>query len=95
MRALTLLTMMLTSPMLLAEDYSCSNGSAVRTIEVIYEVQGSPVPCVVSYKKESEGTVEFPWQADNQLDYCEEKAAYLAGRLGQFGWYCERASHQE
>jgi hypothetical protein len=46
------------------------------------------VPCQVKYEKPDEGDVSYPWNAQQDPDYCREKAKYLANRLGSFGWEC-------
>jgi hypothetical protein len=81
------------SPAILATDFTCTNGTAERSIKVAYEKDNSSVPCKVVYEKKDTGTVEYPWNANNEVGYCEEKAKYLAARLAGFGWQCvEQAS---
>ncbi|MCB1693670.1 MAG: hypothetical protein KDI19_12960 [Pseudomonadales bacterium] len=73
-----------------AHDFVCRNGSAERMISVEHEIEGQDLPCVVKYDKKDTGDVLFPWNAANTPGFCEEKAEYLADRLGKFGWTCER-----
>ena len=76
------------SPAILATDFNCTNGSAQRNIKIAYENENSSVPCKVVYEKKDTGSVEYPWNAQNEVGYCEEKAKYLAARLSGFGWEC-------
>jgi hypothetical protein len=79
------------APVVMAEDFICRNGDSVRTIEVVREDADKAVPCRVKYVKKSAsgGQVQFPWQARNEVNYCESKASSLAERLRGFGWRCE------
>ena len=81
------------SPAILATDFNCTNGASQRNIKVVYENENSAVPCQVVYEKKDTGTVEHPWNAQNQTGYCEEKAKYLASRLTGFGWQCATVSN--
>ncbi|MGI9229118.1 MAG: hypothetical protein ACR2P9_04575 [Gammaproteobacteria bacterium] len=69
-----------------AVEYVCRHGDASRSISVEYEIAGQPVPCRVRYEKA--GVVEYPWTVQAQTGFCEDRVAYLATRLGGFGWTC-------
>lgn len=73
-----------------AHEYVCRHGTMERMISVQHEVPGQEVPCAVKYDKPMEGGTSFPWSAEHTAGYCEEKADYLATRLGNLGWSCER-----
>ncbi len=70
----------------------CTQGDMVRSVEVIYSTPGQSVPCEVLYDKPSEGERETLWRANNQVGYCEEKAAEMVARLESWGWQCAAAS---
>lgn len=75
----------------LADEYVCTNNDTVRSISVEYEHAGWKVPCKVRYHKPTEGgATEYPWSAAATPGYCEEKAAFLAGKLENWGWQCEQ-----
>jgi len=82
-----LLSALIFSQVSFAQDYTCTQGSAVRHISVEHE-EGQELPCQVKYDKPDQATVEYPWNADSTPGYCEEKAEYLASRLESFGWQC-------
>lgn len=88
MKLCTTILLLILSPAILATEFNCTNGSAERSVKVVYTQENSPVPCQVVYEKKDTGTVEYPWNANNQVGYCEEKAEYLAERLRGFGWQC-------
>lgn len=88
MKLIVTFVLLAISPIILANDYVCTHGSSERTINVAYSQKNSSVPCQVVYEKKDEGTVQYPWSANNLVGYCEEKATYLAERLGGFGWQC-------
>jgi hypothetical protein len=95
-KRITLIVAMLVVLPASAHEIVCMNGQLQRNISVLHEIEGQEVPCAVKYEKPSEGgTTEFPWRADNQEGYCEEKADYLAARLASFGWECLKAEESE
>ena len=87
--AISLTTPAFAQPNLMTE---CRYGNQLRVIEVIYTGDG-PVPCEVSYTKES-GT-EILWRAVAEEGYCEEKAANLVAKQRGWGWQCEEITVQE
>ena len=74
-------------------SYRCVNGDQVRRVEVSHPT-GAPVPCEVRYFKDTEapGQSETPWRADNEAEYCDDRAAELVSRLQDFGWNCAAAA---
>lgn len=65
--------------------YHCTNGSAVREVEIAYP-RGGGVPCEVRYYKD--GVPEVLWSADHQVGYCEAQAREFLMRLASIGWKC-------
>jgi len=84
-----MLIVFLASPPVLANEFTCRDNSEIRTISVEYEHKGWPVPCRVKYEKPAEGLTEYPWSAQASPGYCEDRAAFLAGKLENWGWACE------
>ena len=84
----TILILTMTSPVFAQQNTmtECRHGEQLRVIEVIYP-NDSPVPCEVTYTKES-GT-EVLWRAMGEVGYCEEKAANLVAKQRGWGWQCE------
>lgn len=73
----------------------CEYGKLSRSIEVVYEAPGQPVPCVVRYVKHDEEVESTPWQASNEAGYCEEKAEILRQTLVDLGWQCQASANPE
>ena len=82
--------MFLASPVVLANEFTCRANNEARTISVEYEHKGWQVPCKVKYEKPAEGLIEYPWSAQVSPGYCEDRAAFLAGKLENWGWACEK-----
>lgn len=79
-----------------ADEYVCISEGSVRSISVEYEHSGWKVPCKVRYHKPTEGgTTEHPWSANATPGYCEEKAAFLAEKLQNLGWQCEKHEDED
>ena len=71
-----------------AESWSCRQDNDVREVHVQRTGSG-PVPCEVVYKKLTEGVEDqVLWNAQNQANYCEEKAAEFVAKLEGWGWTC-------
>ncbi|MEC6798125.1 hypothetical protein VXS03_13770 [Photobacterium sp. S4TG1] len=73
------------------EAYVCKNGTAERTVEVVYSQPGNKVPCDVQYIKSSGSQVL--WSANHEVGYCESKAQAFATKLGTLGWTCSKVSN--
>lgn len=67
-------------------SYVCSNAGQTREIHIVYDEPGNEVPCSVLYKK-ADGE-KVLWSAQNQLGYCESKAADFAEKQESWGWNC-------
>ena len=79
-----------------AQSWTCTNGNNVREIHIQTESPGSPVPCSVVYKKETEGAAEQTlWNATNDAAYCEEKAKAFVEKQVSWGWACEEKASGE
>ena len=90
LRTLCMLIVFLASPLVLANDFTCRANHETRTISVEYEHKGWQVPCRVKYEKLSEGLTEYPWSALASPGYCEDRAAFLASKLENWGWTCQQ-----
>ena len=88
-RSICMLIVFLASPAILASEYTCRANNEIRTISVEYEHKGWQVPCRVKYEKPAENLTEYPWSAQTSAGYCEGRAAFLAGKLENWGWTCE------
>lgn len=66
----------------------CSRGAVTRSIEVISPGKVG-AKCDVVYSKPNEGlTSQTPYHANNDYNYCAEKADELAQTLTDAGWTC-------
>jgi len=71
-----------------AESWSCRHGNDVREIH-IQRASGAAVPCSVVYKKLTEGVEDqVLWTADNDENFCEEKAKAFVAKQESWGWTC-------
>ncbi len=71
-----------------AESWSCRQDNDVREVHIQRTGDGA-VPCEVVYKKLTEGVEDqVLWNAQNQANYCEEKAAEFVTKLEGWGWTC-------
>ena len=68
----------------------CTHGALERSVEVVYETPGEPVPCEVRYAKSD--AVTSPWRAEREEGYCERQAVGLIQRLTDAGWSCQASS---
>ena len=71
-----------------ANSWSCRHDNNVREIHIKLETD-APAPCSVIYKKLTEGVEDqVLWTAQNDGNYCEEKAkAFVEKQIG-WGWTC-------
>ena len=69
-----------------AAEQVCRHGDLTRAIEIEYKQPGRPVPCRVKYEKS--GEVEYPWNAQVQAGYCEDRMAAFVAKLEGLGWQC-------
>ena len=78
-----------------ADAWSCSRGNDVREIHV-ERATSSPVPCIVVYKKPTEGVEDqILWSANSDDTFCEEKAQGLIAKLESFEWVCTETIRDE
>ena len=68
------------------DQYVCKSGENTRTITVNYRFEGDPVPCEVSYEKDS--GVQILWNAKAEIGYCESKAKEFIAKQESWGWVC-------
>jgi hypothetical protein len=71
----------------LADDV-CKQGSATRTVSIVYDEPGKAVPCEVLYEKSDAGTKQTLWRAANEAGYCEARAKEFVEKLASMGWAC-------
>ena len=65
----------------------CTHGALERSVEVVYDNPGEPVPCEVRYAKPD--AVTSPWRAEREEGYCERQAVGLIQKLSDAGWSCQ------
>jgi hypothetical protein len=74
-----------------AQEFQCRRDDLVRRIELQFADSPDRLPCEVVYWKEAEAPgqpPQRPWRADNQLEFCTEKAREMVERLEAEGWTC-------
>ena len=86
MRILFILAMAFSAISWADESFVCTNGESQRIVEIVY-MSDQQVPCEVRYTKGD--TVQTLWVAENQIGYCEEKAAAFIEKQEGWGWTCE------
>jgi len=65
---------------------TCTNGDAQRIISVIYDNEETGTVCEVTYEKAS--GVQTLWSANNERDYCLDKAKAFVEKQRDWGWTC-------
>ena len=71
-----------------ADSWSCRHSNDVREIHIQRE-SSALVPCSVVYKKLTEGVEDqVLWTADNDPNYCDEKAREFVDKQTSWGWTC-------
>ena len=71
-----------------ADSWSCRHDNNVREIHIKLETS-APAPCSVVYKKLTEGVEDqVLWTAQNDGNYCEEKAKAFVEKQTGWGWTC-------
>jgi len=72
----------------MADSWSCRHSNDVREIH-IERSTSEPVPCQVVYKKLTEGVGDqVLWSAENDAEYCEQKATDFVAKQEGWGWTC-------
>jgi hypothetical protein len=65
---------------------TCTNGDQTRIISVIYDSDDNDTVCEVTYEKST--GVQTLWSANNERDYCQERAAEFVQKQEGWGWTC-------
>jgi len=65
---------------------TCTNGDQTRIISVIYDSDDTDTVCEVTYEKST--GVQTLWSANNERDYCKERAAEFVQKQEGWGWTC-------
>jgi len=65
---------------------TCTNGDQTRIISVIYDNDETDAVCEVTYEKST--GVQTLWSANNDRDYCKERAAEFIQKQEGWGWTC-------
>ena len=92
MKVMLLLMLSILSFQASAQDmYVCKDGSAERTVEVVYSQSGSKVPCEVKYTKASGS--QILWSANHEIGYCESKAQAFVTKLDTLGLTCSTVNN--
>lgn len=65
---------------------TCEYGDQVRVIRVVYDNPETDYVCEVSYEKST--GVQTLWSANNDRDYCLDKAAAFVKKQEGWGWTC-------
>ena len=74
-----------------ASSWTCQQAGLTRQVVIYYPEAPARLPCQVFYAKPTENTLPRAlWEAENEPDYCEQKAAEFIEKLRSWGWYCVR-----
>ena len=65
---------------------TCENGEQVRVIRVVYDNPETDTVCEVTYEKST--GVQTLWSANNERDYCLDKAIAFVEKQEGWGWTC-------
>jgi len=65
---------------------TCKNGDQVRVISVVYDNPETDTVCEVTYEKST--GIETLWSANNERDYCLDKATAFVEKQEGWGWTC-------
>jgi hypothetical protein len=65
---------------------TCTNGGEKRVISVVYDNETTGAVCEVTYEKSS--GVQTLWSANNERDYCLDKAKEFVEKQKGWGWTC-------
>lgn len=83
---LTVLALMPLGAMAAADQRTvCTHDTQERVIELVYPT-GDQLPCEVRYTKN--GVTNVIWNAQNETQYCESKAAEFIEKQRGWGWQC-------
>ncbi len=65
---------------------TCENGEHVRIISVVYDNPETDTVCEVTYEKST--GIQTLWSANNERDYCLDKAIAFVEKQEGWGWTC-------
>ena len=65
---------------------TCSYGDQERIITVVYDNDETDTVCEVTYEKSS--GVQTLWTANNDRDYCKDRAVEFVEKQEGWGWTC-------
>lgn len=85
--AIPFISILAVSSAFASETYVCRHSDSQRVISVEYEVEGSAVPCKVTYEKSTGSQVL--WTAATEEGYCEAKASEFVAKQRDWGWECD------
>lgn len=73
-----------------ASEFECRNGAQLRRVEVRSGPAVEDVACEVRYWRDAtrQGSGDVLWRANQDANFCEDKAAELISRLEAGGWRC-------
>jgi len=65
---------------------TCTHGDQERIITVVYDNDETDTVCEVTYEKST--GIQTLWTANNDRDYCKERAAEFVEKQEGWGWTC-------
>jgi hypothetical protein len=72
-----------------ASSWTCQQAGLTRQVLVFYREAPALLPCEVIYAKPDENAMPRAlWKAENQQNYCEQKAVEFIKKLRSLGWQC-------
>lgn len=72
-----------------ASSWTCQKAERTRQVVVFYPEAPARLPCKVFYAKPDENVMPHAlWEANNEQNYCENKAAEFVEKLSSLGWHC-------
>lgn len=79
------------APEVSASSWVCTNAGLTRQVVVFYPEAPARLPCKVFFAKPTENVLPRAlWEAQNTLNYCEDRAAEFVEKLNSSGWHCLR-----
>jgi hypothetical protein len=69
--------------------FNCKQGSAERSVEVVYPEAGKKVPCEVKYVKSKDAPATVIFSAKSAEGFCESKAKEFTDKLKGMGYDCQ------
>lgn len=88
-RIVFVVTLLISSFDLQARKIECLAGEKIRIIETLYPEDNSGVVCNITYHKPTAGIAsKIVWQARNDVNFCDNRAWFMANKLEKKGWTC-------